>query len=87
MDRRKEIVGDLNEWANEERAYIMFSATKINGTVFNVEVDTKGMRDVLARTLALCLHRDDMLELMQEGNDWIAEHPEVLKGFLKGSQK
>lgn len=83
MDRRKEIVEDLNEWANEERGYVMFSATKVNDTVFSVEVDSKGARNVLARTLALCLHRDDILELLEEGNKWIAEHPEVLKKYLK----
>lgn len=87
MDKREEIVGELNEWANEERVYVMFSATKVNGTVFNVRVDSKGMHGILAKVLALCLHRDDMLELMQEGNDWIAEHPEVLKKYLNGRQK
>jgi hypothetical protein len=82
MDKRTKIVGDLNEWANEERAYIMFSATKVNGTVFNVQVDGKGPRHAVARIFALALHRDDMLELLEEGNDWIAEHPEILKKYL-----
>lgn len=85
MDRRKEIVRDLNEWANEERAYILFSAAKVDDTVFNIEVDGKGSREHAARTLALCLHRDDMLELLEEGNKWIAEHPEMLKKYLNNN--